>query len=237
MLRLLAGLSAREYKAIVTYMELAELSITDAGRLRRMQALNGMRERALAFLEKGVRPDRFLYEWLESIGVIYEGGDGYYMACDLLEARERVLDAYYLGVVAVRVGAAWPGEETLSRSIFVPPAVPSVTPPQTTPPPPRFEFPEEKIFSGGEENRGSSAGGWEPELNDELLEGLLDEDMELIEQAKAVCLREKRGSVTLLQAKLGWGYGKAKRIYEKLIESGFLGEDLGQNKGRAVNEL
>jgi S-DNA-T family DNA segregation ATPase FtsK/SpoIIIE len=76
--------------------------------------------------------------------------------------------------------------------------------------------------------------GGEPQFNQELMRlqsapaGELGEDRDdLFDQAVDVVLAAQRGSVSLLQRRLGIGYGRASRIIDQMAESGLLGEHKG----------
>ena len=52
---------------------------------------------------------------------------------------------------------------------------------------------------------------------------------ELFDQATEIVLQNQRGSVSLLQRKLGIGYGRAARLIDQMAEAGFVGEYNGSN--------
>ncbi len=74
----------------------------------------------------------------------------------------------------------------------------------------------------------------EPKFNHELVkiqnraagEVSLEKD-ELFDKAVEVVLAARRGSVSLLQRRLGIGYGRASRIIDQMAEAGLLGEHKG----------
>jgi hypothetical protein len=57
---------------------------------------------------------------------------------------------------------------------------------------------------------------------------------ELLDQAIQIVRDNERASVSLLQRKLRIGYSRAARLMELLEQKGYLGEDEGPTKGRAV---
>ncbi|MDD4889722.1 MAG: DNA translocase FtsK [Phycisphaerae bacterium] len=52
---------------------------------------------------------------------------------------------------------------------------------------------------------------------------------ELFDQATEIVLQNQRGSVSLLQRKLGIGYGRAARLIDQMAEAGLVGEYNGSN--------
>ena len=50
---------------------------------------------------------------------------------------------------------------------------------------------------------------------------------EMFDQAVAVVLQQQRGSVSLLQRRMGVGYGRASRIIDQMADAGILGEHKG----------
>ena len=51
----------------------------------------------------------------------------------------------------------------------------------------------------------------------------------MFDAAVEVVLTNQRGSVSLLQRKLGIGYGRAARLIDQMAEAGFVGEYAGSN--------
>jgi S-DNA-T family DNA segregation ATPase FtsK/SpoIIIE len=49
----------------------------------------------------------------------------------------------------------------------------------------------------------------------------------MFDQAVEVVLQAQRGSVSLLQRRLGIGYGRASRIIDQMAEAGLIGEHKG----------
>ena len=60
-------------------------------------------------------------------------------------------------------------------------------------------------------------------------EGGTGERDELFDQATEIIVQNKRGSVSLLQRKLGIGYGRAARLIDQMAEAGIVGEYNGSN--------
>ncbi len=52
---------------------------------------------------------------------------------------------------------------------------------------------------------------------------------EMFDQATEIVLQNQRGSVSLLQRKLGIGYGRAARLIDQMAEAGIVGEYAGSN--------
>jgi S-DNA-T family DNA segregation ATPase FtsK/SpoIIIE len=69
------------------------------------------------------------------------------------------------------------------------------------------EVPDGEAGEGGEGERGSDAGERDPQFKD----------------AAVACVQNQGGSTSLLQRKLGIGYGRAARIMDQLEEAGILG--------------
>jgi S-DNA-T family DNA segregation ATPase FtsK/SpoIIIE len=73
--------------------------------------------------------------------------------------------------------------------------------------------------------------------DDEDEEGLSNEDEEILENARDLCLKlksqGKRASTSMFQRKLGLGYGRAARIMDVLEDRGIVGPDNGA-KGRDI---
>ena len=72
----------------------------------------------------------------------------------------------------------------------------------------------------------------QPEFHDELmnigkvdLDGLEKDDM--FDDAVRIVLESKRGSVSLLQRKLGIGYSRASRLIEQMASAGIVGDYKG----------
>ena len=61
------------------------------------------------------------------------------------------------------------------------------------------------------------------------------EEDDLLEQAIQIVQDNERASVSLLQRKLRIGYSRAARLMELLEQKGYVGDDQGPTKGRAVN--
>ena len=57
---------------------------------------------------------------------------------------------------------------------------------------------------------------------------------ELYEQACEIIIREKRGSVSLLQRYLGIGYGRAARLVDYMAEDGIVGDYNGSQAREVV---
>jgi S-DNA-T family DNA segregation ATPase FtsK/SpoIIIE len=60
-----------------------------------------------------------------------------------------------------------------------------------------------------------------------------DERDQLFRQAAEVCIQNQKGSTSLLQRRLGIGYGRAARIVDQLHDAGILGPEDG-SKPREV---
>jgi S-DNA-T family DNA segregation ATPase FtsK/SpoIIIE len=74
----------------------------------------------------------------------------------------------------------------------------------------------------------------DPKYNNELVKlhsrppgDLSDERDDMFDQAVEVVLQAQRGSVSLLQRRLGIGYGRASRIIDQMAEAGLIGEHKG----------
>jgi S-DNA-T family DNA segregation ATPase FtsK/SpoIIIE len=59
---------------------------------------------------------------------------------------------------------------------------------------------------------------------------------DIYERATEVVLRERKASTSLLQRKLGIGYGRAARLIDRMEEEGIIGPDRGAGKPREVLE-
>lgn len=59
---------------------------------------------------------------------------------------------------------------------------------------------------------------------------------ELFDEAVRVVLETKRGSVSLLQRRLGVGYARASRIIEMMAAAGILGEYKGSQTREVVRD-
>jgi S-DNA-T family DNA segregation ATPase FtsK/SpoIIIE len=74
----------------------------------------------------------------------------------------------------------------------------------------------------------------DPKYNNELVKlhsrppgDISDERDDMFDQAVEVVLQAQRGSVSLLQRRLGIGYGRASRIIDQMAEAGLIGEHKG----------
>jgi S-DNA-T family DNA segregation ATPase FtsK/SpoIIIE len=82
----------------------------------------------------------------------------------------------------------------------------------------------------------------QPEFNDELMQvGKVDlavgERDELFDEAVKIVLESKRGSVSLLQRKLGVGYSRASRLVEQMGAAGIVGDYKGSQAREVMMTL
>jgi S-DNA-T family DNA segregation ATPase FtsK/SpoIIIE len=96
----------------------------------------------------------------------------------------------------------------------------------------------------GEDEPGGAIGTEEPDILEEVksseledaasvVEEVLGDWDELFQAAGEVCIQNEGGSTSLLQRRLGIGYGRAARIADQLHDAGVLGPSEGA-KGREV---
>ena len=216
----LSGVGEREYRAVVTYMSLRDGAQPMAPKTKGY--LDDLYRQAAAVLGgQTARPPHSVVRWMVGANVLEMRGGTAFTTCDYTEGMERLLDAYWLELVGLRVGAAPTWE---------------VSPP-TPPPAPVPEVEEnldDAIAQAGEAAIGYE---WPEQIDLDEIDGWQvaeDPDAELRAQAKEIFKREGYGSTTLLQKQLSIGYGRASRIVQQLFESGFLGPDRGSNLGREV---
>jgi S-DNA-T family DNA segregation ATPase FtsK/SpoIIIE len=112
-----------------------------------------------------------------------------------------------------------------------------VVPPQTTtdsgrlttgsPPPPQLRVSPSAVS-------GPSSGLQQGALWNLTAEPKKSEEDDLLDQAIQIVQDNDRASVSLLQRKLRIGYSRAARLMELLEQKGYVGQDEGPTKGRAV---
>jgi S-DNA-T family DNA segregation ATPase FtsK/SpoIIIE len=104
----------------------------------------------------------------------------------------------------------------------------------------------EKVV-GWHANRGSGVTSGEPDIFEQLdaesdtqdVEGnRADEDRDaLFRQAAELCIQHQGGSTSLLQRRLGVGYGRAARIIDQLHDAGILGPPNGSKPRDVLIQL
>ena len=75
---------------------------------------------------------------------------------------------------------------------------------------------------------------FEDDADDPMLAPDVADRDDLFESAARVIVTHQQGSVSLLQRKLGIGYGRAARIVDQLERAGVVGRAEGAQKARAV---